>query len=270
MLRIHWIVSLSRAVGGHGAVIADPMKILVDVEERRSAVPECLRSLGTDVEFVRLAVADYALAPSVAVERKTVSDLHRALVTGRLWSQIAALRHDLDVAYLIVEGADLDAGRGVTPSGVRGALLSVLDGGIRLVRTDGPQDSARWLRLMAARWSAAADGRSVRLRGRRRAVVSPAGLLATVPGISPGTARRLVERFGSVSGVASATEAELRDVPRIGPARAAALRRILAGPSSQLGAFSEAESARLRAPSSRSASPEVPASPARIGRDRGT
>jgi len=235
------------------------VKILADVEERRSSVPECLRSQGVAVEIVRLPVGDYVLSSHVAVERKTVSDLHRALVTGRLWSQVAALTHDFGTPYLIVEGRDLDSARGLSSRGVRGALLQVLDSGIRLIRTDGPGDTAIWLRLMGVRMRSA-DGRTVWRRGRRRMAVSPAGVLATIPGVSPESARRLVERFGCIAAIAAASEAELREVTGIGAVRAETLARVLRGSAAL----------QLGAPSSRSASPEVPASLARIGRYRGT
>ena len=58
-------------------------------------------------------------------------------------------------------------------------------------------------------------------------VVSPAGVLATVPGISPITANRLLARFGSIAMIAAASESELQEVVGIGSTRAAELHRML-------------------------------------------
>jgi len=58
-------------------------------------------------------------------------------------------------------------------------------------------------------------------------VVSPAGVLATVPGVSPVTANRLLSRFGSIASIAAASESDLQAVEGIGPRRAADLHRVL-------------------------------------------
>lgn len=204
------------------------MKILVDTEEGRSSVPAQLVALGVTVEILQLPVGDYLVASGIAVERKSISDLHRSLENGRLWSQVSALRRELNRAYLLVEGRDLDVGR-VSSSGVRGALLHIVDQGIPVIRSIDPADSARWLCLIAKRAQRAERGVEPRRRGRRRMVASPAGVLATVPGISPSAADRVLARFGSIAAAAAASEAELRRVEGIGPVRAAALVRLLRG-----------------------------------------
>jgi excinuclease ABC subunit C len=52
-------------------------------------------------------------------------------------------------------------------------------------------------------------------------------MLATVPGVSPVLANRLLTRFGSIAGVAQASESDLREVEGIGEVRALALRNVL-------------------------------------------
>jgi len=200
------------------------MTILVDVEEDRSPVPRCLESLGATVELVRLPTGDYRVSDDIAVERKTVGDLHASLVSGRLWSQLFALRRGTPCPYLVVEGPNLDTGR-VSARGVRGALLAVIESGVPVLRSTGPEDTALWLYILAGRSDAASD--PPRRRGRRRMVASPSGVLATVPGVSPVLANRLLARFGSIAGVAEASESDLREVEGIGEVRAVALRDVL-------------------------------------------
>jgi len=202
------------------------VKILVDVEEQRSLVPSFLETLGAAIEITRLPVGDYRIAADSAVERKTVGDLHRSLVSGMLWSQLFALKRATGRSYFLVEGRNLDAGR-VSPRGVRGALLGVAGSGIAVVRTVDSADTALWVYLMARRDQAVQGGATLRGRGRRRMVVSASGVIATVPGLSPALANRLLSRFGSIADIAKATESELREVPGIGPARAASLHRVL-------------------------------------------
>ena len=201
------------------------MTILVDVEEDRSPVPRCLEALGVAVELVRLPVGDYRLASECVVERKTVRDLHASLVSGRIWSQLFALRRATRRPYLVVEGTHLDAGR-VSDRGVRGALLAIAESGVIVLRSDDPEGTALWLLVLARRARSCAQD-SDRRRGRRRMVASPAGVLSTVPGVSPVLANRLLARFGSIAGVAAASESDLRDVDGIGEVRASALRNVL-------------------------------------------
>ena len=201
------------------------MTILVDVEEDRSPVPGQLEALGAPVELVRLPVGDYRVAEDTAIERKTVRDLHASLVSGRLWSQLFALRRSTPRPYLMVEGPDLDAGR-VSKRGVRGALLSVAESGVTVVRSADPEDTALWV-LMLARRSEKAEISRHRRRGRRPMVASPSGVLATVPGVSPVLANRLLARFGSIAGVAEASELDLQEVEGIGEVRASTLRNVL-------------------------------------------
>jgi ERCC4-type nuclease len=202
--------------------------ILVDIEERRSAVPGHLEALGVAIELVGLPEGDYVIG-DCAIERKTVADLHRSVATGRLWQQVAALK-SLSRAYVLVEGINLDAGP-ITAAGIRGVLLQVMDNGLAVIRSSSSRDTAAWLRLLAVRNDRphVARGR----RRRRRAVVSPGGVLAAVPGISPVTGHALLARFGSLAGVAAAPVEQLQEVDGIGPRRADALRRALVGTPSR-------------------------------------
>lgn len=206
------------------------MKILVDIEERRSSVPTHLEELGVSVEMVVLPAGDYLIGDRKAVERKTVADLHRSIASSRLWSQVAALAR-MDRAYLLIEGSDLDAGP-ISPRGIR-EVLQVIDNGLDVIRSSSPSDTAVWLRLLAARGDR--SGAILGRRGRRRPGASPLGVLAAVPGISPMLAHRLLTRFGSIAGVASAASVELQEIEGIGSRRADALRQTLLGTFPQSG-----------------------------------
>ena len=184
-------------------------------------MPARLAALGASLSIVTLAVGDYAIGDRV-IERKTVADLHLSLVNRRLWSQVAALRRDPRRAYVLVEGEDLDDGP-VPARAVRGALLKVLDNGIRLLRTPTPADTALWLYVLARQEQRRMENRAVALSGRRPIVASPVGLLAAIPGISIDSAKALLTEFGSIAALATASERDLQSIPGIGPERAHAL-----------------------------------------------
>jgi len=124
------------------------VQVVVDVNERKSGIPEALAKIGFDVETTVLPAGDYALGPDVLVERKSALDLHAAIMQGRFWTQIGKLRRASCFPFLLVEGRDLDSGP-LAPKAVRGACVSVIHQGIRLIQTTDRNDSALWLERLA-------------------------------------------------------------------------------------------------------------------------
>ena len=205
------------------------MTILVDHRERSSGVVDALSELSVDLRVTSLPLADYIVARGVGVERKTVADLHRSVHDGRLWTQVASLRVDLAISYLLVEGRDLDAGP-ISRAGIRGALLEVVRLGIPVLRSMDIRDTALWLErisLREARGAARSPGRPSRTRLGRP--VTSRTLLSQIPGISPRTAKALLERFGSIAGTAMAGPEELMSIEGVGRERARAIRELLTG-----------------------------------------
>ena len=196
------------------------LRVIVDVYERESRLRRALEELGIELETRRLPIGD-DVAGHALVERKSVRDLHLAIIAGRFWPQVGRLRRAPAVPYLLVEGEDIDAGP-LRPASVRGALLAVGELGIHVVRAASPKDSALWLQILG-------------LRRRRRARSTPRyaqrppiddadeAMLAAVPGISTMSARALLDRFGTVADVVTAGPENWLSVPGIGPKRAAAL-----------------------------------------------
>jgi DNA excision repair protein ERCC-4 len=197
----------------------------MDVYERRSHMDAELRAVGVEVEVRPLPVADYEVGTSL-VERKRVKDLHLSIIGRRLWPQVARLRDASPFPYLLVEGEDIDAGP-LSERPVRGALLAVDELGVGVIRATSAADSALWLALLAARSSRHNAPRRRYRRSPPRGAAGPEAMLTAVPRISTGSARALIDAFGSVTGVVQAGPDEWRSVPGIGPVRAASLYRML-------------------------------------------
>jgi ERCC4-type nuclease len=207
-----------------------PVKIIVDVHERQSGIAETLRELGADVEIASLPAGDYAVGANTLVERKRVLDLHAAVLKGRLWPQLGKLRAACTFPYLLIEGTDIDRGP-LHHNAIRGACLAVIDQGVALLRSGYQRDSALWIHRLAVRCQEtepAADRPAYAQRPRPKPGNETAeAFLAAVPGISTGTARALLERFGSVADVVAAGPDEWLTVPGIGPERVRALQETL-------------------------------------------
>jgi ERCC4-type nuclease len=196
-----------------------------DIFESQIGIPERLRALGADVEVRPLAAGDYRIGARL-VERKTVLDLHGAIIKGRFWRQVGRLRRVSPHAYLLVEGVDLDQGP-LRPNSVRGALLALAELGVHVLRTTDENDSASWLILLARRARGDAD-RPVYAQRPKRSRDASEAMLAAVPGLSVHSARALLNRFGSVGDVLAAGRENWLSTPGIGPKRAAALAQTLA------------------------------------------
>lgn len=214
------------------------IRIIADIHERASGIPASLEVLGVEVELAPLPAGDYAVGAETLVERKSVLDMHGAILKGRLWPQLGKLRAESAFPYLLVEGRTLDRGP-LHPNAIRGACLAAIDQGISLLRSDDRADSARWLHRLAVRCQREEDAPDRPLYSQRPkapvGIETAEALLATVPGISTVSARALLLRFGSVMGVLQASVEELLSVRGIGPERARALdetrRAGVAGPS---------------------------------------
>jgi ERCC4-type nuclease len=190
------------------------MHVAVDMYEPSRAIA-ALASLGVDVTVRRLPVGDYVIERGVVIERKTISDLRRSLVDGRLWRQLGELRKSR-IGYLIVEGPDvLPALRDA--DAVRGALLSIADLGLTVVRSRDAPDTAAWVAAIARR-------RAQQLIRRRSAHIGrsatpahtpPMRVLAAIDGVSETRAKALLGRFGSVANIAHASIPELMNTPGV-------------------------------------------------------
>jgi ERCC4-type nuclease len=206
--------------------------IVVDTAEVPSGVPEALRRLGAEVFVARLPAGDYRVGGGALVERKTVFDLHKTLVDGRLFRQLGDLRTSCEAPFLLVEGAWHDAGP-LGRTAVRGALLTVLELGVPVLRSEGRADSALWLHRLAVRQqrAKATSARPTYAQGpKARPDHAPEAVLAAVRTLSTHSARALLRHFGSVQNVMSASVEELQQVPGIGPVRAQRLRRAFMRP----------------------------------------
>jgi DNA excision repair protein ERCC-4 len=203
-----------------------PVRIIVDVHERRSGIAETLSELGAEIEVASLPAGDYAVGADTLVERKRVLDLHAAILKGRLWPQLGKLRAACAFPYLLVEGTDIDRGP-LHANAIRGACLAVIDLGIALLRTSYQRDSALWIYRLAVRCQQVEPATERPAYAQRPKLgvghESAEAVLASVPGISTTSARALLARFGSVAGIVGADPSEWLEVPGIGPERAQAL-----------------------------------------------
>jgi DNA excision repair protein ERCC-4 len=205
-----------------------PLVIHVDHREAGAPIVALLAACpDVRVEMRHLALGDYLVDGRILFERKTLADLAKSIIDGRLFEQGIRLACQSIVPVIILEGRSEASCRGMTREAIQGALVMLtLVLGIPLLRSSGPEETARLI-LYASAQSRRVVHRALPRQGKR-----PSGkrrtqlaILQELPGVGPDRAARLLSRFGSVVNVMNASFEELRQVPGIGSTVARAIRR---------------------------------------------
>jgi len=205
-----------------------PIDIVSDDRERASEVIAFLGAIpGVSVRIERLASGDYLADRRILFERKTLQDLARSIVDGRLFKQMVRLAKSKYKAVLILEGTGKDAEcLGVRREALQGALITItLILGIPILRSLAPEETARLI-VYAARQVASLGKEGYQRSGYRPKHKNGRQLyiLQGLPGVGHERALRLLEKFGSVEGVMRAGRDELQAIEGIGAKTADRIR----------------------------------------------
>ncbi len=205
-----------------------PVDIVADDRERASEVVAFIGSIPrVSVRIERLATGDYLVDRRILFERKTLQDLSRSVVDGRLFKQMVRLTKSKYKAVLILEGSGKNAeSLGVRREALQGALITIsLILGIPVLRSMAPEETARLI-VYAARQIQFLGKAGYPRPGYRPKSKKGRQLyiLQGLPGVGHERALRLLEKFGSVEGVMRAGLDELRAVEGIGAKTADTIR----------------------------------------------
>jgi len=207
-------------------VLKHEEKVTVIYDYREREVAELLKKIGAAVSEQPLDVGDFATSKETVIERKTHSDFVSSIIDGRLFEQAERMKDNYDNAIMIIEG---NSDRGINENALRGAIASmIIDFGITLLTTKNPYDTAKTIYWIAKREQAA--GKPVAFKtGKKPADAKRLQefIIASIPGVSTILAKRLLERFGNVEKVFTASEEELVNVERIGKKLAKKIKDVL-------------------------------------------
>jgi DNA excision repair protein ERCC-4 len=199
--------------------------LLFDHGERRCGVPAELKRLAVDVQAARLPASDYVVSDRLVVERKGPTDLAASIKDRRLFEQLARLADAYPSVVLIVEGNPVH----VQQAAWQAALGRALTLGASLLHTQDTHDSAEWIaRLYRLEGNPASrpHGTPRVRRPTDNDLQTAEDVRRCLPGISTGSASRLLAHFGSLERVFAARHEHLLQLRGIGPIRARALHRL--------------------------------------------
>lgn len=81
----------------------DEMRIVVDVREFRSELPNLLYRIGIIVVPCMITVGDYIVSPKICIERKSIPDLIGSFKSGRLYEQCELMFRHYELPVLLIE-----------------------------------------------------------------------------------------------------------------------------------------------------------------------
>lgn len=195
----------------------EKIKIIADYREKNSLTISEIISLGIEIEFKPLKVADF-IVKDVAIERKTVSDFISSMINRRLLSQLEEMQQYQN-RLLIIEGIyekELYSTRenpeeGIHPNSIRGFLLSILlKHKVPIIFTKDSHDTAKFISVLAKRKS-----KELSLNVSKKTLNTKERLqfiIESFPGLGPKTAKKLLEKFKTIKNIANATEEELGEI----------------------------------------------------------
>lgn len=196
------------------------INIIADDREHKSEVIKFLTSIkNVNVQVQRISIGDYQVNNRVIVERKTLKDFAISIIDGRLFKQTIRLANSNLMGVLIIEGTSRDiADLGITREAMQGALITVsLILGVPVLRAIDAAETAKLLVFMARQINHQVnDGiqrHGYRPKNKRKRQLF---ILQGLPGIGHERAIRLLDTFGSVERVISASSEELQVIEGIG------------------------------------------------------
>ncbi|MEO2220961.1 MAG: ERCC4 domain-containing protein [Nitrosopumilus sp.] len=205
------------------------LRIIVDERERKSGIPELLKSVGMGVEMKTLLIGDYIVAPETIVERKSIKDLMASVFDGRLYDQCTRLKEHFEHPIILVEG-NVDEIEEITdnPLVFYGALSTVvLEFKIPIIPTPSASHTAKLLVSMCSRKDAPKGPYLKKIKKSSNLETQQLSSLCSLPGIGEKFAVRMLEKFGTPLKVFSATTSELAKVEGLGEARAKKIKNML-------------------------------------------
>lgn len=220
-----------QSLDGFAAEEDDDADIVVYADDRENtALKKLAKRDDVAARSTRLEIGDFLVSDRVVVERKTAEDFVSSLIDNRLFPQLQAMNDEFTHPVMVIEGEDLHRHRDVHPNAVRGALSSVaLDYEVPILWADDVDETVEHLVALAKREQEDND-RTVAVRGERSPTTEAElqkFIIAGLPNVSDTLAERLLEEFGSVRSIFTASETALKNVDGIGEEKAARIKEIV-------------------------------------------
>jgi DNA excision repair protein ERCC-4 len=165
----------------------------------------------------------YIISKRLAIERWTGSGFLQGIVDRTLFTSAIYLSENFSNPIMIIEGEVSYECRGINPQAVRGALgRLILLHGVNVLSTPDVEETVNLMAMLARQEHEGIPEMS--LIPKRKAIDLPdmqRRVVEMLPGCGMVIARDLLQSFGSIRRIATATEEEFRSLPGVGVKKAA-------------------------------------------------
>ena len=172
----------------------------------------------------------YVISERLAIERRTGSSFLKGIMEKTLFTSAIYLREHFPVSVLIVEGQVNYQYSMIDPQAVRGALSSMLLlYGLSVLSTADIDETVQLIVMMARQEQIGIP--EISLIPKRKAISladMQRRLIEMLPGCGMVMARELLQHFGSVRRIVSASEEEFRSMRGIGAKKAREICQVFA------------------------------------------
>ena len=221
-------------------------RIVVDERERNRRVPKFLIEDGAQIDFARLSVGDYIIAPEIAIERKTISDLINSIYDGRLFIQCSDLIQFYSKPILLIEGNILNLQfenfsekQNDEIEITVEKILQIYDALATvalifrspIIHSPSANYTSKFLIILlnkAIKSGITINGPLIkRIKKGNHVQLQQLSILSSLPGVGDKLAIKLLKKFGTPSRAINASISELSLIPGFGKARAEKVKKIL-------------------------------------------
>ena len=207
----------------------DKLRIIVDEREKKSGIPDLLKSIGLQMEIKVLPIGDYIVGPETIVERKSIQDFMSSVFDGRLFDQCDRLKKHFQHPIILMEG-NVDEIEQIieNPLVFYGAISTVaLDFKIPIIPTPNANHTAKLLVSMCSKRESLKGPFLKKIKKSNNLQKQQLSLLASLPGVGQKLAARMLEKFETPSSVLNSTVADLSKINGLGNQRAKKIKKVL-------------------------------------------
>ncbi len=216
----------------HRSDLSDTIMIYADTREQQSKVIKLLKEKNAEIHVKQMEVGDFVLTDQIVIERKTVEDFLTSMLDGRLFNQLVNMATNYEQPLMILEGnpRELFSLRNVHANAIIGALTSIaLNYRVPILFTEDEEETAQFIYVTAKREQLGKE-KDIRLRVGRPSLSESQlqqFIVESLPMVGPLTAKTLLNHFGSIHNLFNASEKDLKEVEKMGPKKAKAIRKII-------------------------------------------
>jgi len=209
------------------------LTIIVDNGERDSAVLKHLEGKDVALEFANLRNGSYLISDAVAVERFTAGEFADLTSAKKLFRRLLDFKKSYAEPLVLVEGNDLMKSKVSSPGALRGAISYICClNRIPILFTAKESDTAEMLYIMANQTqfglgyevsipetseASAGDGQPPKPQTPEEV---QSYIVQLLPDVGPALAKSIMQMYGNLRTLFSASVGDLTKVDGIGPKKA--------------------------------------------------